>query len=309
MKSKPVLGRGLDALINPNYENKNENAVTIPSSEINEDDGKNYNILAKLDITKIVPNPYQPRIEFEAAALDELKKSILENGLIQPVTVRRSNAVGNYELISGERRFRACKEIGYRFIPAYIIKAETKEMMLELSLIENIQREKLNPIEIANAYKRLADECQLSHEEISNKVGKDRSTVVNFIRLLKLPNEIQEGLIQNKISTGHARMLINIPSQKLQMKLFHKIINEGLSVRSIEKIVKNINENINKSKKNPSNTDNVIKNYESQLRSLFATKVKIVNKKSGSGEIIFEYYSPDEFERLYEIFESSAKLQ
>lgn len=304
MKSKNVLGRGLDALINPNYETSKDSAVTIASSDINEDDGKSYNILAKLSIDKIKPNPFQPRIEFEQTALDELKKSILENGLIQPVTVRRAESSGYYELVSGERRFRACKDIGFEFIPAYIIKAETKEIMLALSLIENIQREKLNPIEIGIAYKKLYEECNLSHEEIANKVGKDRSTVVNFIRLLKLPKEIQEGLIQNKISMGHARVLINLPSQKIQMKLFNKIIDEGLSVRAIENIIQKMNSQKVKITKS-SNNDSVINDYESKLRSMFATKVKIINKKSGSGQIVFEYYSPEEFERLYEIFESS----
>lgn len=307
MKVKPVLGRGLDALINPNYENGNKEIVKISSTEINEDDNKSFNILANIPLSKILPNPYQPRTEFDANALDELKKSILENGLIQPITVRRISG-GKYELISGERRFRACKEIGFEILPAYIIQAETKEVMLELSLIENIQREKLNAIEIAIAYKRLAEECDLSKEEISKKVGKDRSTVVNFIRLLKLPQEIQEGIVKNQITAGHARILINISSPKLQLKLYNKIVSEGLSVRAIEKIVQNLS---SPKKKNEilSNKDNVMKDYESKLRSLFSTKVRLLSKKSGGGEIIFEYYSNEEFERLYEIFEASIRIQ
>jgi len=300
---KQGLGRGLDALINPNFDNTKESPITIPLAEINSDDGKSFDILVKIYIDKIKPNPYQPRTEFSQEALDQLKKSIVENGLIQPVTVRRA-ANNFYELISGERRFRACKEIGLQKIPAYIIKAETKEVMLALSLIENIQREKLNPIEVANAYKRLSEECNLSHEEISKKVGKDRTTIANSIRLLKLPPEIQSGLIQNKITVGHARALINFPNTKLQLKIFNKILNEGLNVREIEKIAqKHSTAKSSVQKIKNIQTDNVMRDYESKLRSLFATKVKINSKKNGSGEILFEFYSPEEFERLFELFE------
>ena len=193
-KSKSALGRGLDALINPQMKDKIDSPVTISSKEILKDDGKSVDILAKLPINSITPNPYQPRIVFEHEPLEELKKSILQNGLIQPVTVRRKDR-DRYELISGERRLRACKEIGFKEIPAYIVHVETKEAMLALSLIENIQREKLNAIEIASAYKRLMDECNLSQEEIAEKVGKDRTTITNSIRLLKLPERIQQSII------------------------------------------------------------------------------------------------------------------
>jgi len=303
MKMKQGLGRGLDALINPNYENTKEVPITIPANEINIDNGESFDILVKIKIDKIKPNPYQPRIEFSQEALEQLKKSIVENGLIQPITVRRAPNEF-YELISGERRFRACKEIGFSKIPAYIIKAETKEVMLELSLIENIQREKLNPIEVANAYKRLSEECNLSQDEISKKVGKDRTTIANSIRLLKLPIEIQSALIKNVISASHARALINLPSSKLQLKVFQKIINEGLNVRDIEKITQKYStaKTLAQKVKNIQ-TDNVMRDYESKLRSLFATKVKINSKKNGSGEIAFEFYSSEEFERLYELFE------
>ncbi|GAB4129117.1 MAG: ParB/RepB/Spo0J family partition protein [Ignavibacteriales bacterium] len=303
MKIKQGLGRGLDALINPNPENKNETPLTIPSTQISQDDGSSFDFLAKIELMKIKPNPFQPRIEFDQQALDELKKSIIENGLIQPVTVRRVST-NEYELISGERRFRACKELGYKTIPAYIIKAETKEVMLALSLIENIQREKLNPIEVANAYKRLSEECNLSQEEISRKVGKDRSTITNSIRLLKLPEEIQQGLIKNQITSGHARALINLPSAKLQLKVFKRIIDEGLTVRDIEKIAQKLSTAKSLSqKKQEIQKDTILRDYESKLRSIFATKVRIQNRKNGAGEIIFDFYSSEEFERLYELFE------
>ena len=178
-KNKYALGRGLDALINPVSRLNNEEPINVSSTNIKSDDGTAEEILVKIAVEKIQPNPFQPRTEFEPNSLDELKKSILQNGLIQPITVRRAPE-GKYELISGERRLRAIKEIGYKTIPAYIIVVETKEAMLALALIENIQREKLNPIEIAHAYKRLIDECNLSQEEVSEKVGKDRTTVTNI---------------------------------------------------------------------------------------------------------------------------------
>ncbi|MFC2085570.1 ParB/RepB/Spo0J family partition protein, partial [Bacteroidota bacterium] len=185
-KIKPGLGRGLDALINPNLNNEADEPISLDASNLQKDDGKSLNILVKIDIKKISPNPYQPRTDFNPETLVELQNSILENGLIQPITVRRSSD-GNYELISGERRLRACKAIGYNDIPAYIIQVDTKEAMLALCLIENIQRDTLNPIEVANAYKRLINECKLSQDEIAKRVGKDRTTISNTIRLLKLP--------------------------------------------------------------------------------------------------------------------------
>lgn len=303
MKIKQGLGRGLDALINPNIENRNETQITIPSTQISYDDGISYDFLAKIEVKKIKPNPYQPRIEFDKEALDELKKSIIENGLIQPVTVRRV-AHNEYELISGERRYRACKEIGFESIPAYIIKAETKEIMLALSLIENIQREKLNPIEVATAYKRLSEECNLSQEEIARKVGKDRSVIANSIRLLKLPAEIQQGLIKNQITQGHARALVNLPSAKLQLAVFKKIIKDGLTVRAIEKIAQKYSTAKTIQQKNKEiENDSILRDYESKLRSIFATKVRIQSRKNGAGEITFEFYSSEEFERLFELFE------
>ncbi len=238
-KHKTGLGRGLDALINPNFNKDLQKPVEIIDSKLSSDDGTSQDILVKIETEKVIPNPYQPRIEFDPKTLEELKKSILQNGLIQPITVRRAEN-GFYELISGERRFRACKEIGYKTIPAYIIKVDSKEAMLALALIENIQREKLNAIEVAKAYKRLIDECNLSQEQVSEKVGKDRTTVTNSIRLLKLPSEVQESIIKNEISAGHARALINLYDSNLQLQLLSKIKKESLSVRKVEQIVKKL---------------------------------------------------------------------
>ncbi|MEG8947379.1 ParB/RepB/Spo0J family partition protein [Rosettibacter firmus] len=305
---KSALGRGLDALINPQIKDKIDAPVAISSKELPKDDGKSIDILIKIPVEQISPNPYQPRSVFEPSALEELKKSILENGLIQPITVRRAGK-DKYELISGERRLRACKEIGIKEIPAYIIKVDTKEAMLALSLIENIQREKLNPIEVANAYKRLMEECNLSQEEIAKRVGKDRTTITNFIRLLKLPEIIQKSLIENKITTGHARALINLPSETIQLEIHDKIIKKNLSVRKVEELVRKYLESKNgKGTKNLSTIkDNLMnasqKNLEERLQGILGTKVHCKINNSGTGQIIIEFYSHDELERLFELFE------
>jgi ParB family chromosome partitioning protein len=240
------LGRGLDALIHQNYQN--EPQKTPDYSEVAQDDGKQFDILAKIPVENISPNPFQPRLTFEPEALEELKKSILSNGLIQPITVRRTEQ-NKYQLISGERRLRACTEIGYRDIPAYIIKVDTDEAMLAMALIENLQREKLNAIEIGMAYKRLMDECHLTQEQIADRVGKDRSTVANFMRLLKLPREIQESLVKDEITSGHARALINLPSPQLQIDALKKILEGNLSVRKVEQLVKKLLTNTSDGKK------------------------------------------------------------
>lgn len=309
---KTPLGRGLDALINPQLKDKLDSPVALSSKDLQKDDGKSFDILAKISVEQISPNPFQPRTNFDAEALEELKKSILENGLIQPITVRRTEH-NKYELISGERRLRACKEIGIKEIPAYIIKVDTKEAMLALSLIENIQREKLNPIEIANAYKRLMDECNLSQEEIATKVGKDRTTVTNFVRLLKLPQKVQQSLIKDEITTGHARALINLPNELWQIELLDKIIKKNLPVRKVEELVRNIIEGQNGKKRKtvigiPTAQTNLSqKNLEERIQGIIGTKVHCKIKKNGAGELVIEFYSQDELERLLELFEIIGK--
>ncbi len=228
---KSVLGRGLSALI-PKAPAKE---VSIRHDEIGTDTGE-VGIMARVNIDQVRPNPFQPRTEFDPETLAELTRSITEKGVIQPITVRRVE--GGYQLVTGERRLRAAQNAGLSEIPTYIIAVDSDEEMLELALIENIQRDTLNPIEIAHAYKRLVDECHLTQEEVADKVGKDRTTVANFIRLLKLPVEIQVGLRKNQISMGHARALINVPLESMQVRLFHKIVDAGLSVRKIEQLAK-----------------------------------------------------------------------
>jgi ParB family chromosome partitioning protein len=305
---KSSLGRGLDALINPNLiEDKSGEKIT-DLSNIKLDDGKQFDILAKIAVDLISPNPFQPRTNFDVAALEELKKSILINGLIQPITVRRVQG-NRYQLISGERRLRAFKDIGYKEIPAYIIKVDSDEILLALALIENIQREHLNPIEVAKAYKRLMEECHLTQEEIAEKVGKDRTTIANTIRLLKLPDRIQDALIKEEISMGHARALISLPTEQLQLYALDKILKDGLSVRKVEQLAKQISvkkgasKNLNSISVNTSASHIHTNDLEDKLRRIFGTKVICNQRKDGTGEIKIEFYSNDELERLLELFE------
>lgn len=298
------MGRGLDALI-PRAVTKE---ISIDSKEIRFDDGQSVGVIAKIEIAKIKPNPYQPRETFDRTALEELKQSIIEKGVIQPITVRRLPG-GMYELISGERRVRASTEAGLTHIPAYIIEVESEKELLELSLIENIQREKLNPIEIAKAYQRLIEELGYTQEEIAKKIGKDRTTVANFIRLLKLPEQIQESLKRGEITMGHARALINLPSRKLQVEIWNKIVKQGWSVRKVEKIVRDLSKGkIAEEKTTKKKTaQSEFRDIESKLKRIFGTQVKIKQTGNGRGEIVIEFYSDDEFERLLELFEVIEK--
>ncbi|HVN47682.1 MAG TPA: ParB/RepB/Spo0J family partition protein, partial [Bacteroidota bacterium] len=276
---KSVLGRGLSALIpkTPLME------VSVQEGAIERDSGE-IGIIASVEISKIQPNPFQPRTDFDPSALEELTKSIREKGIIQPITVRR--VPNGYQLISGERRLRAAQGAKLRNIPAYIIAVATDEEMLELALIENIQREYLNPMEVAIAYQRLMDECRLVPEDIAQRVGKDRSTVTNFIRLLKLPGKIQEGLRKEKISMGHARALITLPSERTQLRMYEKIIDGGLSVRKVEDMVRASQQPKKKSSSaqhEDTHSSASIQSLEERLRQALGTKVKVHTKGSGRG--------------------------
>lgn len=308
-KFKQSLGRGLDALINPqNMAEENEPVIaerTTPISAPKEES------ISKIPIENIDPNPFQPRTVFEPEALEELKKSIIANGLIQPITVRRVPG-GRYQIISGERRFRACRELGFNEITAYIIVVESDETMLAMALIENIQREKLNPIEVGFAYKRLIDECHLTQEQIAETVGKDRTTVANSIRLLKLPEEIKTSLVKEEITMGHARALINLPNPQMQLHALFKIKEGNLSVRKVEQLVKKLlggEEPAKKTERKPVDvtTSTSIAAVEDRLRRIFGTKVLCKQKPDGSGELILEFYSNDELERLFDLFDIIEK--
>ncbi|HOJ36948.1 MAG TPA: ParB/RepB/Spo0J family partition protein [Ignavibacteriales bacterium] len=297
------LGKGLDAIFTTDINNLQENLqVEIDT-----------NTITKIDVNLIDPNPFQPRVEFDREALDELKKSILQNGLIQPITVRPYQ--NRYQLISGERRLRSFKELGYKEIPAYIINVESDEMMLALALIENLQREKLNIIEVAHAYQRLIDECNLTQEQVAEKVGKERSTITNTIRLLKLPKAIQDSLAKEEITPGHARALLSLENTAQQLDVFEKIKTEQLSVRKVEQLVQSISKSggSKKIKQGKSNSTNIpkdinIKDYEDKLRHLVGTKVSINHRKDGDGEIIISYFSLDEFERIFELLNEISNI-
>jgi ParB family chromosome partitioning protein len=284
VKKTNRLGRGLSALI-PDVEK------APPAADA---------VLLEIDVNLIRPNPYQPRLEFDAVALQELKSSIEENGVIQPITVRRMN--DHYELISGERRLRAVAEIGLDRVPCYIRQIETKQQMLELAIIENVQRERLNPIEQAQAYQRLIDECNLTQDEVAQKIGKDRSTITNIIRLLKLPDVIQDSVRKNEISMGHARSLLAITGEKIQKSLCRKIVKEGLSVRRVEKLIKETLEKSKGRRKEAPRRSVFVQKMEDNLREILGTKVIIRPKKEG-GIIEVDFYSPEDLSRLIELFD------
>ena len=295
-KMKPVLGRGLASLI-PRV----PSVAPVPGGR--QDDGVGVDIIATVAIDRIDRNPYQPRHEFDPVTLDELKRSIQEKGIIQPITVRRLG--DRYQLISGERRVRAAREAGLAQVPAYIIRVRSNEEMLELALIENLQREHLNPIEIAISYKRLIDECRYTQEEISQKIGKDRTTITNFLRLLKLPEPIQAAVRKGEISSGHARALVAIDDSDLQMEIFRKVTGRGLSVREVERLVRD--KGTARKGRRPAGhagagVASSLSSVEDRLRQFLGTKVMVRMLQDGKGEIVIEYYSADDLERLLEIF-------
>lgn len=279
------LGKGLDALIR--------------EEEIDTGDSKKKKFF-EIEIDLIKPNPYQPRLEIDKKSLKDLKNSIKEKGILQPVILRKTD--GTFELIAGERRLIAAKEIGLKRIPAIILDVKSKEDMLELSIIENVQRENLNPIEVANGYKRLIEECNLTQEEVSVKVGVERSTVTNLLRLLKLPEVIKKGITSGKITAGHARSLLSLNTDNEKIQLFNRIVRDGLSVRNIEEIVSK--KKIRKIRK-PEKTSHFTE-VEDKLREILGTKVKIKDKKEG-GIIEIDFYSPEDLERLIEMFDAITK--
>jgi ParB family transcriptional regulator, chromosome partitioning protein len=289
---KKALGRGLKALF------QDEEFVSVSKDEAEEP--AQVGSIGSLPIGKIGVNPFQPRKEFDENALEELKNSIIENGVIQPVTVCRDG--DGYQLISGERRLRAVTLAGFKFIPAYVIDAHDDSTKLELALIENIQREDLNAIEVALALKSLTTKCSLTQEEIAQKVGKNRSTVSNFLRLLKLPLQIQDSIRNREISSGHARALVNLPGEQQQLKVWKQILSQQLSVRQTEALVNRIFKEQSKPLDRVfSERSSYITELESLLRTNLATKVRIVEKKGGKGEIHIQYFSNDDLDRLLEL--------
>ena len=288
--NKNVLGKGLGALL--------ESAKTDITSKPSTFNNNQAGLISRISITNISPNPFQPRIDFEKNSLLELSKSIKEHGIIQPITVRKMGR-DNFQIISGERRFQAAKIAQIIQIPCYIRIADDKEM-LEMAIVENIQRKDLNAIEIGLSYKRLIDECQLTHEELSKKVSKDRSTISNFLRLLKLPNEIQKAVRDNEISMGHARALLSLKSNTEMINAFLKIKSENLSVRSAEELLR-------RKISNKINTFENLSTYETRMQNnisfSYKSKVKIKKKSNGKGQIIFNFKNQDHLNEILDKFD------
>jgi len=289
-----ALGRGLSAILRN------------PKTDITDDRTNEKNLVSNVNeiaIDDIQINPFQPRIDFEKEKIYELSESIKELGIIQPITVRKLG-YNKYQLISGERRLRASKELNLKTIPSYI-RIANDEQMLEMALVENIQRENLNPIEIAISFQRLIKECDLTQEECGNRLGKKRSTIANFLRLLKLPSEIQDGLKKEKISVGHARALINIKEKQNQLNIYQDIIENGFSVREVEQLAKDFSErNYNyKGKKKKIDSEDIIPfGHQKKLFDLsknLNVDIQFKRNKKGSGKIIIPF-SDDE--KLSEIF-------
>jgi ParB family chromosome partitioning protein len=276
---KVALGRGLGALI-PDL------------SALDEKDRKALGII-ELELDKIIPNEYQPRKIFHDDKLKELAASIKEQGVIQPIIVHKAG--GGYQLIAGERRWRASRLAGLKTVPA-IVKEATKRELLEMALIENIQREDLNPLEAAEAYKRLQDEFKLTQEDLAKRVGKERSTVTNFLRILALPKEVKHELGTGGLSMGHAKALLSLERARDQIQVAAMIVKKGLSVREAEAIALRMK---NPAKEKKTKVIHELKSVEEKLRKSLGTKVSIAAKAKG-GKIVIEYYSNDELDRILE---------
>ncbi|MBO6830335.1 MAG: ParB/RepB/Spo0J family partition protein [Muricauda sp.] len=288
---KQALGRGLSALLND------------PDNDIKSVSDKNADKVignvVELDINSIEVNPFQPRSNFNDETLEELASSIRELGIIQPITVRKLD-FNKFQLVSGERRFRASKLVGLKTIPAYIRIANDQES-LEMALVENIQRQDLDPIEIALSYQRLIDEIEITQEKLSDRVGKKRSTITNYLRLLKLDPIIQTGMRDGFISMGHGRALINIDKKKDQIAIYEKVVSEGLSVRATEQLVKARKEPESAGSVKKKSTQDVPEFVSKSLDSIkerLATKVDITTSKNGKGKIVIPFHSEEDFKRI-----------
>lgn len=297
MARKGGLGRGLDSLI-PSIETKEEE---IKEEKKEEKVLKGTNMV---NISDIEPNRNQPRKKFDEDALIELADSIKQFGIIQPLVVQKKEHC--YEIIAGERRWRASKMAGLKEVPV-VIKDYSDEEIVEIALIENIQREDLNPIEEAQAYQRLIRDYNLKQDELAERISKSRTSITNSMRLLKLSEEVQQMLIENMISSGHARALLSVQDPELQLKLAMKVMDEKLSVREIEKIVQKI-QNPKETPKKEEKIEFIYQDIERQLNETLGTKVKLNHKTNGKGKIEIEYYSNEELERLIDLFNSTKEM-
>ena len=286
-KKSGLGGKGLGALLEDNSTRENSSSLT-----------------KEIELSKIETNPFQPRKSFDEDALNELAESIKLLGIIQPITLRKVDNEDKYQLISGERRYRASKLAGLKTIPAYVRTADDQGMM-EMALVENIQREDLDAIEVALSFQQLITECKLTQETLSERVGKKRSTVTNYLRLLKLPPAIQLGIKTRSISMGHARAIINIEDSETQLMVFEQILKYNFSVRKTEEVVRELNEGgkQEKAKKKKTKAPKEYKALETHLSNHFNTKVDFKINDNGKGKIIIDFKSAEDLERIIEIID------
>ncbi|HOP04087.1 MAG TPA: ParB/RepB/Spo0J family partition protein [Tenuifilaceae bacterium] len=299
MVKKMALGRGLGALIEDADSPQFKEDKAAGKEATNE-------LVSEIDINKIEANPYQPRSTFDEEALAELSESISKLGIIQPLTIRLVN--GSYQLISGERRLRAAKMAGLKTVPAYV-RTANDQGMLEMALVENIQRENLDAIEVAISFQRLVDECNLTHETLSERVGKKRTTITNYIRLLKLPAEIQLGIKEKKITMGHARTLVSFDDSITQVKLFRKIIDNDLSVRRTEELARKYSQkpeekvdDLQEPEQEQTSENVVVDEFKQRLSRIFGWGAEVKPGNKGNGKIIISYRSSGELDEIMEKF-------
>ncbi|MFB6258168.1 MAG: ParB/RepB/Spo0J family partition protein [Flavobacteriales bacterium] len=289
-KKKKSLGKGLSALL--------EDSGTDITSKYQKDGDRTIGSVSEIGIQSIQANPFQPRRTFDEEALAELTDSVREHGVIQPITVRKMG-YDQYQIISGERRFQAASKAGLESLPAHI-KVADDQTMLEMALVENLQREDLDAIEVAESYERLIEECEETQESLSKKVGKQRATVTNYLRLLKLPEAVQSSIREGKLSMGHARALINVDNDELRLKLHDRILKEGLSVRKTEELIQSLQE-VGKQGKNRKEKAALSAKEQRTLDSLserLGGKVDLKKDRSGKGRILIDYGSEEELDRI-----------
>ena len=291
-EKKRALGKGLSALLNNQDTDITKNESITDNNQVND-------LMSEIKIEHIEVNPFQPRIDFDQDTLQELAISIKELGIIQPLTVRKLDH-DKFQLISGERRYRASQLIGLKTVPVYI-RSANDQTMLEMALVENIQREQLNPVEVALSYQRLIDDCKLTQEKMSERVGKKRSTITNYLRLLKLPPEILGALRDDKISMGHARALVNVKNHDTQINIFRDAVNNSFTVREIEQIVKDFGDS--SYTKTSRNRNKILPSFEHQrlaneVSNKLGKDVKLKVYKSGRGKIEIPFNSDDDLHNI-----------
>jgi ParB family chromosome partitioning protein len=296
---RKALGKGLSALLGPRA-SQVAGPPAVEGSQTQQADKETLQV----SVDQIDPNPLQSRTNFQADRLQELAQSIKANGVIQPLVARRR--ADRYQLVAGERRWRASKLAGLLRVPV-IVQDFTDEQLLEITLIENIQREDLTPIEVAHAFERLVRDLGLSHEEIASRTGKDRSTITNTLRLLRLPRDVQQLVSEHRLSMGHARAILGLPTEELQRQVAEKASSQGLSVRQVERLIQRMTETREPKSAEEVLEDPNVKAAIQELERVLGTKVRIVPRSEDRGRIEIEYYSPEDLDRIYQLIAGDTK--